>query len=304
MADSSFSESSSLMASLHKDYNTLTESMDLDRTTDIQLAAKKIAYAMNVEVPNVQLPPYVKIIYTNFGYVRHIAIALIMLFTFFERPWWCVAEPEKCERADVYMNSGVPMLPFAFTDSVQLVCLGWLFFDLFLRYKIMGRSGFSEGTYLAQGIIIVISLADTVIALLVPSYRHVLFISPFLRPFLFVAMFSSVRNTMWQIIKIIPIIFELLVLLLLLLITAAWFALILFFDQENLGRDYFDSYGNALLNLFIFLTTANSPDVRMPVYYRHRSSVIFFIVYLVIGTYLNSYSLRHSTLMSIHYNSY
>jgi hypothetical protein len=277
-------ESSLLLSSLQKDYSSLKSSMDVDRGKDIQIAAKKIAYAMNVEVPNVILPPYVKIIYTNFGHVRTLAIALIMLFTFVERPWWCHTYPDKCENAQVYMNSGLPMFPFVMTDGVQLACLAWLLFDLFLRYKIMGKSGFSEGTYLAQAILIIISLVDTAFALLVPVYRDSLFISPFLRPFLFVMMFASIRATLWQIIKIIPIIFELLVLLLLLLITAAWFGLILFFDQENLGRDYFDSFGNALLNLFIFLTTANSPDVRMPVYYQHRSSVIFFIVYLVIGT--------------------
>lgn len=282
---SSSTESSLLLASLQKDYSTLKESMDVDRTKDIQIAAKKIAYAMNVEVPNVMLPPYVKIIYTNFAHVRMLAIALIMLFTFVERPWWCHTYPDECAKSHIYMNSGLPMLSFVFTDSVQLACLGWLLFDLFLRYKIMGKAGFSEGTYLAQAILIVVSIADTAFALLVPIYRDSCFFSPFFRPFLFVMMFSSIRATLWQIIKIIPIIFELLVLLLLLLITAAWFGLILFFDQENLGRDYFDSFGNALLNMFIFLTTANSPDVRMPVYYQHRSSVIFFIVYLVIGLY-------------------
>jgi hypothetical protein len=276
-------EGSALLATLQKDYSTLKESMDVDRSEDVKQAAKTIAYSMNVEVPNVQLPPYVKIIYTNFGYVRNVAIALIMILTFFERPWWCHTYPDECAKHQVYLNSGIPMLPFAFTDTAQLVCLAWLLFDLFLRYKIMGKSGFSEGTYIAQGILIVISLADTAFALVVPAFRDVLFLSPFLRPFLFVMMYSPIRSTMWQIIKIIPIIFELLVLLLLLLITAAWFGLILFFDQEHLGRDYFDSFGNALLNLFIFLTTANSPDVRMPAYYSHRSSVIFFIVYLVIG---------------------
>jgi two pore calcium channel protein len=278
-------EGSLLMASLQKDYSTLKDSMDVDLSKDIQIAARKIAYAMNVEVPNVILPPYVKIIYTNFSHVRTLAITLIMVLTFFERPWWCYERPNECARLDVYMNSGIPFLPFEVTDVAQLVCLGWLLFDLFLRYKIVGKAGFSEGPFLAQAIVIVISLADTAFALFVPAFRDALFFSPFLRPFLFVLMFATVRATMWQIIKIIPIIFELLVLLLLLLITAAWFGLILFFDQEHLGRNYFGSFGDALLNLFIFLTTANSPDVRMPVYYQHRSSVIFFIVYLVIGLY-------------------
>ena len=87
-----------------------------------------------------------------------------------------------------------------------------------------------------------------------------------------------------QVITLIPIIFELLVLLLILMISFAWFGLILFYDEEIFEKKYFSSYGEAMYNMFIFLTTANSPDVRMPMYWLYRPTVIYFILFEVIGT--------------------
>ena len=49
--------------------------------------------------------------------------------------------------------------------------------------------------------------------------------------------------------------------------------------------DYFSSFYSSTLQLFILLTTANYPDVMMPVYECEPATSIFFIVYVSIGLY-------------------
>ena len=49
---------------------------------------------------------------------------------------------------------------------------------------------------------------------------------------------------------------------------------------------YFDSVSQAFVSLIVLLTTANHPDVMMPIYQYNRFSAIYFILFLGIGTFL------------------
>ncbi len=263
---------------------------------------------------------HIRLIYLNFHMIRHLSIFVILLVTFFERPWWCHNQEGNCRNDKVYMNSGLPQLDPIITDGIQLACLAILLVDMILKYMLLGRKIFMESTLFIQATLIAISAADTFFAMGVPVYRETVWISPFLRPWIFMFMFARVRNTTYQIVRIIPIIAELIVLLVLLLVSFAWFGLILFFEQgllpllfsfvclkqqnssltaltrfcflffnlpteetESFSKQYFDTFGHSLLNMFILMTTANSPDVRMPIYTRYRPSVFYFIAFLMIG---------------------
>lgn len=52
------------------------------------------------------------------------------------------------------------------------------------------------------------------------------------------------------------------------------------------GNQYFSSVSQAFMTLIILLTTANHPDVMMPIYQYNRFSSIYFILFLGIGTFL------------------
>ena len=88
------------------------------------------------------------------------------------------------------------MLPAYVTDVISLICLGLLLVCLELRQIFMGRRDLLE---LSQSVIIVISVLDTLVALAWIGYREVIFISPFLRPVLFVLTFKKIREEFVQV---------------------------------------------------------------------------------------------------------
>lgn len=58
----------------------------------------------------------------------------------------------------------------------------------------------------------------------------------------------------------------------------------LYLQQE--GEKYFSTAADALESLLVLLTTANHPDVMMPIYQYNRFSALYFILFLGIGTYI------------------
>ena len=50
--------------------------------------------------------------------------------------------------------------------------------------------------------------------------------------------------------------------------------------------DYFNSLSASLLQMFILITTANYPDIMMPVYRCSNYSAIFFATFLILGLYI------------------
>ncbi len=52
------------------------------------------------------------------------------------------------------------------------------------------------------------------------------------------------------------------------------------------GNTYFDSVSDAFVSLLVLLTTANHPDIMMPIYQYNRFSSLYFILFLGIGAFL------------------
>jgi len=65
------------------------------------------------------------------------------------------------------------------------------------------------------------------------------------------------------------------------------------------GVEQFDTFYNGFFNMFVFMTTANYPDVMLPAYRRNRITVLFFITYEVFVLFL---FLR--LLLAIFYSNY
>ncbi|XP_077574368.1 two pore segment channel 3 isoform X2 [Stigmatopora nigra] len=65
------------------------------------------------------------------------------------------------------------------------------------------------------------------------------------------------------------------------------------------GAPYFSNYGDAVFDLYVLVTTANSPDVMMPAYNADSAFVIFFIVYILVNTYVFM-----SVFLAVVFNNY
>ncbi|XP_008295532.1 two pore segment channel 3 isoform X2 [Stegastes partitus] len=65
------------------------------------------------------------------------------------------------------------------------------------------------------------------------------------------------------------------------------------------GTPYFTSYLEIVFDLYVLVTTANSPDVMMPAYNASFVFAIFFILYILINTYIFM-----SVFLAVVYNNY
>eukprot|EP00731_Ephydatia_muelleri_P023036 Em0015g619a len=108
-----------------------------------------------------------------------------------------------------------------------------------------------------------------------------------LRPFLWLETFlmNSTRRVLRQIIQCFKPIFDVLLLLFYLM---AFCALSAFYLFGVVDKDFFSSYGQSFVSLFILRTTANYPDVMMEMYHYSPASFFFFLVYLIIALYIMS----------------
>ncbi|XP_024146035.1 two pore segment channel 3 isoform X2 [Oryzias melastigma] len=65
------------------------------------------------------------------------------------------------------------------------------------------------------------------------------------------------------------------------------------------GKPYFTNYVDIVFDLYVLVTTANSPDVMMPAYNANFGFAIFFILYILINTYIFM-----SVFLAVVYNNY
>uniref|UniRef100_A0A8C8A2N4 Two pore segment channel 3 n=1 Tax=Oryzias sinensis TaxID=183150 RepID=A0A8C8A2N4_9TELE len=65
------------------------------------------------------------------------------------------------------------------------------------------------------------------------------------------------------------------------------------------GKPYFTNYMDIVFDLYVLVTTANSPDVMMPAYNANFGFAIFFILYILINTYIFM-----SVFLAVVYNNY
>uniref|UniRef100_A0A1A8MPA4 Two pore channel 3 n=3 Tax=Nothobranchius TaxID=28779 RepID=A0A1A8MPA4_9TELE len=107
--------------------------------------------------------------------------------------------------------------------------------------------------------------------------------------------FRSIRNAL-------PQIFYVFLLFMFSLLVFSLMALKLL-GKRNLknieGYPYFTNYLEIVFQLYVLVTTANSPDVMMPAYNAGSLFTIFFILYILINTYIFM-----SVFLAVVYNSY
>ncbi|KAL5477616.1 hypothetical protein EMCRGX_G024435 [Ephydatia muelleri] len=207
----------------------------------------------------------------------HLLITItLLLLALIEHPglYWDKYDP-------YYLNTVLPI-----HCMVEMFLLALLAGDAALRLVWIGpRKYVRSWRSLASSIFILIMFLDALVTLarLEPHIR----ILRVLRPFLWLETFlmNSTRRVLRQIIQCFKPIFDVLLLLFYLM---AFCALSAFYLFGVVDKDFFSSYGQSFVSLFILRTTANYPDVMMEMYHYSPASFFFFLVYLIIALYIMS----------------
>uniref|UniRef100_A0AAQ5X2W1 Ion transport domain-containing protein n=1 Tax=Amphiprion ocellaris TaxID=80972 RepID=A0AAQ5X2W1_AMPOC len=206
----------------------------------------------------------------------------------------------------LFEEPAVVPLPSWVTMLVELLCL--LVFTLRLIHyaKVIPRDKFwKDPKNICIIVILLLTLVDMIIygALKAANCYGVRW-SRVLRPLLLVNVtegrqlrraFRSIRNALPQIFYV----------FLLFMFSVLMFSLMALklLGKRGLttieGAPYFTSYLEIVFDLYVLVTTANSPDVMMPAYNASFVFAIFFILYILINTYIFM-----SVFLAVVYNNY
>ncbi|KAM6939987.1 two pore segment channel 3 [Xenentodon cancila] len=206
----------------------------------------------------------------------------------------------------VFEEPAVFLLPTWATMLVELLCLLVFTVRLVHYAKVIPRDKFwKDPKNICIIIILGLTLVDMIIygALKAASCYSVRW-SRVLRPLLLVNVtegrqlrraFRSIRNAVPQIFYV----------FLLFMFSVLMFSLMAFklLGNRNLktisGDPYFTKYLEIVFDLYVLVTTANSPDIMMPAYNANPVFAIFFILYILINTYIFM-----SVFLAVVYNNY
>ncbi|XP_062392597.1 two pore segment channel 3 [Sardina pilchardus] len=200
----------------------------------------------------------------------------------------------------------IPDMPIWASSIVELICLMAFTARLVHYAKVIPREKFwLDPKNIFIIVIISLSLIDmiTYVGLKTAGHFGVRW-SRVLRPLLLVNItegrqlrraFRSIRNAL-------PQIFYVFLLFMFSVLMFSLMALKLFGKrglQTVEGTAYFNNYLEIVFDLYVLVTTANSPDVMMPAYNSSSFFAVFFIVYILINTYIFM-----SVFLAVVYNNY
>uniref|UniRef100_A0A672ML09 Two pore calcium channel protein 1-like n=1 Tax=Sinocyclocheilus grahami TaxID=75366 RepID=A0A672ML09_SINGR len=190
----------------------------------------------------------------------------------------------------LFEDPAVVPLPIWATSTIEIICLSAFSVRMVHYAKVIPKDKFWKDPKNIC-IIVVLSFIDLTIygALKSTGYFAIRW-SRVLRPLLLVNVtegrqlrraFRSIRNALPQISYV----------FLLFMFSVLVFSLVALklFGKRGLltidGSPYFTDYLDIVFDLYVLVTTANSPDVMMPAYNYSVFFTIFFILYIIINTY-------------------
>ncbi|XP_072239621.1 two pore segment channel 3 [Leuresthes tenuis] len=206
----------------------------------------------------------------------------------------------------IFEEPAVFPLPIWATMLVELLCLLLFTFRLVHYAKVIPRDKFwKDPKNICIIVILMLTLIDIIIygALRAANCYSVRW-SRVLRPLLLVNVtegrqlrraFRSIRNALPQIFYVF-----LLFMFSVLIFSLMALKLLAKRDLKTIhGAPYFTNYLDIVFDLYVLVTTANSPDVMMPAYNASFVFAIFFILYILINTYIFM-----SIFLAVVYNNY
>lgn len=206
----------------------------------------------------------------------------------------------------IFEEPAIFLAPVWATMLVELLCL--LVFALRLVHyaQVIPRDKFwKDAKNICIIVILLLTLVDMIIyGALIAANCYTVRWSRVLRPLLLVNVtegrqlrraFRSIRNAL-------PQIFYVFLLFMFSVLIFSLMALKLL-GKRGLktidGAPYFTNYLEIVFDLYVLVTTANSPDVMMPAYNFSPVFAIFFIVYILINTYIFM-----SVFLAVVFNNY
>ncbi|KAK2520248.1 hypothetical protein Q9233_011588 [Columba guinea] len=206
----------------------------------------------------------------------------------------------------VFEEPAVYPLPFLVTSVLEVLCLLVFFGRLTHFAKVTHRSVFWKDTKnICIMVAILLSLTDLAIygVLRIYDVRSIRW-SRIVRPIFLINFaesrqirraFRSIRNTLPEITYV----------FLLFMFSLLMFSLMALklFGERNLqtaeGLPYFRNYLEIVFDLYVLVTTANSPDVMMPAFDFSSWYALFFIAFVIVNTYIFM-----SLFLAVVYNNY
>uniref|UniRef100_A0A672MC42 Two pore calcium channel protein 1-like n=1 Tax=Sinocyclocheilus grahami TaxID=75366 RepID=A0A672MC42_SINGR len=192
----------------------------------------------------------------------------------------------------LFEDPAVVPLPIWATSTIEIICLSAFSVRMVHYAKVIPKDKFwKDPKNICIIVVVTLSFIDLTIygALKSTGYFAIRW-SRVLRPLLLVNVtegrqlrraFRSIRNALPQISYV----------FLLFMFSVLVFSLVALklFGKRGLltidGSPYFTDYLDIVFDLYVLVTTANSPDVMMPAYNYSVFFTIFFILYIIINTY-------------------
>jgi len=196
-------------------------------------------------------------------------------------------------------------MPYWATLCIEFICLmyfmGRIFHEMLVtnNFKVFWK----DTKHVTNAIIIFITLVDICVYVTMKESGSpkCIRISRPLRAFLLVNFpearqirraFRTVRRTLPELINV----------LILFMATLTLFTLmaVKLFERLRLENGtYFTDFFDSFWELYVLVTTANSPDIMMPAYDNNRAYVLFFVAFLLVNLYLFM-----RVFLAVIYNSY
>ncbi|XP_058523601.1 two pore calcium channel protein 1-like [Ochotona princeps] len=206
----------------------------------------------------------------------------------------------------LFEEPAVYPLPFLATATVEILCLTVFFGRLMHFAKVTPQIVFWKDT---KNICILVTIGLTLLDLIIygsleAAHIHSVRWSRALRPFFLINLPESrqVRRALRSIRNTLPDILYVFLLFMFSVLVFSLMALKLFGDRglkTAEGSPYLTNILEIAFELYVLVTTANSPDVMMPAYDFNGWYSLFFIAYIIINTYIFM-----SVFLAVVYNNY
>ncbi|XP_057455509.1 two pore calcium channel protein 1 [Lotus japonicus] len=214
--------------------------------------------------------------------------ALIVL-NFLEKPLWCQNSAHSCKDREYFFLGQLPYLTPAECLIYEGITLVLLIIHTFFPLSYEGsRLYWTNAINLLKAFCLLALVADMLVYALYMSPLAFGFlpfrIAPYIRVVLFVLNIRELRDTIIVLVGMLDTYFNILALWFLFLVFSSWVAYVIFEDTIQ-GNTVFTSYVTTLYQMFLLFATANNPDVWVPAYKSSRWSILFFILFVLVGVY-------------------
>nr|XP_034332131.1 two pore calcium channel protein 2 isoform X2 [Crassostrea gigas] len=240
---------------------------------------------------------------------RIVFIFVLHILAFFEYPSSLTLS------SDIRFRGDGVSIPCGVTEGIELICLLFFVMDVIIKYWLIGFAQFRKKNWMiATVVVLTLSLIDWCVSIGFRCNEATRF-RRIIRPFFIINYSNIMKKTVKCLQRTLPEVFSVLMLLGLHLFVFSLVGMLLFPNpkpytmsnvtdgvfvaQSNVstpspsnsstvigeGETYFRTLLDSFMNLLVLLTTANNPDVMMPVYQQNRFYSLYFIVFLLIGNY-------------------